>query len=258
MAKKRPGMMIYFADWDGIADLLTAEQFKRLFLALMHTSMGEEVDSLEDDKMLALTYRLLQDKLDRDVERYDEVCERRRAAANKRWGNRTAAALQQNEVQVNANDANACFAMQTMPTVNVTPTVTPTVNVNPTLSPLPLSADAQTPSGDATPEAETERKKPSAAEVLEYAQAAGYERVDSDMARRFIAAQAAKGWQDSDGRSIRNWRTWFDGWYARLRNAPMQTGKPAPTGMQYDMRTYTDAEMRALTGFMEGDDPNSG
>ena len=87
--------------------------------------------------------------------------------------------------------------------------------------------------------------------MIEYAKNAGCDRCDETLARRFIAAQAAKGWKGTDGKPIRNWRTWFDGWYAR--NVSM-TARPAPTSMQYDQRAYTPEEMRALTDFMEGED----
>ena len=66
-----------------------------------------------------------------------------------------------------------------------------------------------------------------------------------------IAAQTAKGWIGTDGKPIRNWRTWFDGWYAR--NVSVKA-RPAPTSMQYDQRAYTDDELHALTDFMEGED----
>lgn len=248
MAKKRPGMMIYFADWDGVADLLTPEQFKRLFLAVMHASMGEATESLDDDKALALAYRLIQGKMERDAEKYDAVCERRRAAAGKRWSQKNGPALQQDEMQ---EDANACFAMQTMPTVTVNPTVNPTVTVNPTLSPQPLSANDQAQSSDTAPE--TEREIPKERDVLKYAKEAGYSEIDKAMARRFIVSQAAKGWNDSNGQPIRNWRTWFDGWLSRERAAPgSATAKPVPTSMQYGQRSYSDDDIARLTDFMEG------
>ena len=86
---------------------------------------------------------------------------------------------------------------------------------------------------------------------MEYAKSAGCDRCDETLARSFIAAQAAKGWKDTDGKPIRNWRTWFDGWYAR--NVSVKA-RPAPTSMQYDQRAYTDEELRALADFKEGDD----
>lgn len=263
MAKKRPGMMIYFADWDGVADLLTPEQFKRLFLAVMHASMGEAAESLDDDKTLVLAYRLIQGKMERDAEKYDAVCEKRRAAAGRRWGkDKTPEEMTESPskadepaendgetIESDANDAIAFQAMQTMPTV--IPTVIPTVNPTVISLPNPLSE-----SGGAA-ETGTERGEtvPSAADVVEYARAAGCERVDEAVARRFIATQAAKGWMGTDGRPIRDWRTWFDGWYARNVSA---MARPAPTSMQYAQRTYTDEELRALTAFMEGDDPDTG
>lgn len=91
--------------------------------------------------------------------------------------------------------------------------------------------------------------------MIEYAKSAGCERCDEALARRFIASQAAKGWLGTDGKPIRNWRTWFDGWYARNVSV---TARPAPTSMQYEQRTYTPEMLdRLTTAWLEDDDEGS-
>ncbi len=229
---KRPGMMIYFDQWEYVATILTPEQFKRLFMLLVGKAQGLDVDTPDDDQAVSMAYHLLLPQLDKDAARYDKICEKRRTAANRRWNNDL---LQRDEVQMHAS---AVASMQMMPTTTSTPTTKTTTTTNS----LPLP-----PQGNG----ETEEKIPEIFEVMEYAKSAGCERCNEALARRFIAAQAAKGWMGTDGKPIRNWRTWFDGWYARNVSV---TARPAPTSMQYDQRTYTPEELRALTDFMEGDD----
>lgn len=225
-------MMIYFDQWEYVATILAPEQFKRLFMLLMDKAQNLDVDAPDDDQAVSMAYHLLLPQLDKDAARYEKICEKRRTAANKRWNSDT---LQQDEVQMHAS---AVASMQMMPTTTPTTTTKTTTTTNS----LPLP-----PQGDG----EKGEKIPEIFEVMEYAKSAGYDRCGETLARRFIAAQAAKGWKGTDGKPIRNWRTWFDGWYARNVSV---TARPAPTSMQYDQRAYTDEELRALTDFMEGED----
>nr|DAH94473.1 MAG TPA: hypothetical protein [Caudoviricetes sp.] len=226
--------MIYFDQWEYVATILTPEQFKRLFMLLVGKAQGLDIDTPDDDQAVSMAYHLLLPQLDKDAARYDKICEKRRTAANKRWNSDT---LQRDEVQMHTS---AVASMQMMPTT--TTTSTPTTKTTTTTNSLPLP-----PQGDG----EKGEKIPEIFEVIEYAKSAGCDRCDEALARRFIAAQAAKGWIGTDGKPIRNWRTWFDGWYARNVSV---TARPAPTSMQYDQRAYTPEELRALTDFMEGDD----
>lgn len=233
---KRPGMMIYFDQWEYVATILAPEQFKRLFMLLMDKTQNLDVDAPDDDQAVSMAYHLLLPQLDKDAARYEKICEKRRAAINKRWNNE---ALQHDEVQMNTSEYKC---IQNIPTTTTTTTTTPTTTTTTTTNSLPLP-----PHGDG----EKGEKIPEIFEVMEYAKSAGCDRCDETLARRFIAAQAAKGWKGTDGKPIRNWRTWFDGWYARNVSV---TARPAPTSMQYDQRAYTDDELRALTDFMEGED----
>ena len=60
----------------------------------------------------------------------------------------------------------------------------------------------------------TERGIPSVEEVREYARLAGLE-VDAEA---FVAINGARGWTDSSGRPIRDWRMW-------LENSPLTKRK---------------------------------
>lgn len=232
---KRPGMMIYFDQWEYVATILEPEQFKRLFMLLVGKAQGLDVDTPDDDQAVSMAYHLLLPQIDKDAAQYDKICEKRRAAINKRWNNET---LQRDEVQMNTSEYKC---IQKIPTT--TTTSTPTTKTTTTTNSLPLP-----PQGDG----EKGEKIPEIFEVMEYAKSAGCDRCDEALARRFIAAQAAKGWLGTDGKPIRNWRTWFDGWYARNVSV---TARPAPTSMQYEQRTYTpEALDRLTTAWLEDDE----
>lgn len=230
----RPGMLLYHEQYAALSRL-SDHDFRVVIDALMHYSMtGERV---EPEGYMAVIYDLMADKLAHDIEEYNKRVERRKEAARKRWNgdakqcNAEDSTLAQcNAVQCSALDGN----------YNHNDNHNHNDNYNHNSLPLP-------PQGDG----EKGEKIPEIFEVMEYAKSAGCDRCDEALARRFIAAQAAKGWMGTDGKPIRNWRTWFDGWYARNVSV---TARPAPTSMQYEQRTYTPEELRALTGFMEGDD----
>lgn len=231
---KRPGMMIYFDQWEYVATILAPEQFKRLFMLLMDKAQNLDVDAPDDDQAVSMAYHLLLPQLDKDAARYEKICEKRRTAANKRWNSDT---LQRDEVQMHTS---AVASMQMMPTTTTTSTPTTTTT---TIS-LPLPPQGK---GDG------EREIPTVEEIVEYGKEAGYERVDEATARSFIGQQAARGWLDSSGSVIRDWKSWFSGWYTRNVIASVRP-MTQPTSMQYDQRTYTPEELRALTDFMEGED----
>ena len=233
---KRPGMMIYFDQWEYVATILTPEQFKRLFMLLMDKAQNLDVDAPDDDQAVSMAYHLLLPQLYRDAARYEKICEKRRAAINKRWNNE---ALQHDEVQMNTSEYKC---IQNIPTTTTTTTTTPTTTTTTISLPLP-------PQG----KGDGEREIPTVEEIMEYGKDAGYERVDEATARSFIGQQAARGWLDSGGNVIRDWKSWFSGWYTRNVIASVRPMNQ-PTSMQYDQRAYTPDELRALTDFMEGND----
>ena len=60
---------------------------------------GEEP---EDEYLKYTMYSVIRSQIIRDREKYQEVCDKRRQAAEERWG----------KVQMDANDANACSSIQ--------------------------------------------------------------------------------------------------------------------------------------------------
>lgn len=154
MAKK-PGVMIYFETAQSLR-ALDYEQKGRLFEAIMEYAEFGTVPPL--DGVLTAVWPFLANSIDRDAKSYAKtVMGRKRAGyakwwpdfaaengldvndkvAKERWIDQQIAneANASDAMQMDANDANACFAMQTMPTPTSTPTRTTTPTSTPTGTP---------------------------------------------------------------------------------------------------------------------------
>ena len=76
------------------------EQLGKLLSALIRNTDGEDAQAIESSlqEPVLTAYRFIALQINIDKEKYQQTCERRRAAANKRWAK-------------NDDDANAFFAM---------------------------------------------------------------------------------------------------------------------------------------------------
>lgn len=214
MAARKPGMILYHDKYAALA-ALDDHDFRRVIDALMHTSMTGEPVAL--DGYLGVIYGLMVGKLREDTSTYDRVAEARKEAGRRgaaaRWQN---AQNEEPEVwQSIANDGKRIFEMandgkNANQNQNVTQNVTQAQDVTETgtithTPPTPSQGDGETVCV----------KIPRWEEVVEYARMAGYGDVNETLARRYIGAQAARGWLGTDGAPIRDWRSWFDSWYNR-------------------------------------------
>lgn len=82
MAKKQPGCMLYF-DLRPSLKRLSLEDKGRLFEAIL--DFGEYGVIPELDGVLAFAWDFIQPRLEKDRDRYTEICEKRRDAVNTRW-----------------------------------------------------------------------------------------------------------------------------------------------------------------------------
>ena len=238
---KRPGMVLYHDKYRALS-ALDDHDFRLVLDALMrYSETGEQV---ELSGYLGAIYQLLAAKLDEDIERYERTVEARREAGRK--GGVNSGKTRSSAAKGEANEANAHFASQNEANeANQNQSQNQNQNRNQISLPLP-------PQG----QEDGERKIPTVEEIVEYGKEAGYERVDEATARSFIGQQAARGWLDSSGNEIRDWKSWFSGWYTRNVMASIRP-VAQPTSMQYEQRAYTPEELRALTAFMEDDDEGS-
>lgn len=240
----RPGMVLYHDKYRALS-ALDDHDFRLVIDALMRYSETGEQVALEG--YLGAIYQLLAAKLDEDIARYERQVEQRREAGRKSARARRAAQstdadfVERNQRPLNFVERNATKSTNQ----NQSQSQNQSQNRNQISLPLP-------PQG----QEDGERKIPTVEEIVEYGKEAGYERVDEATARSFIGQQAARGWLDSSGNEIRDWKSWFSGWYTRN---VMSSIRPVaqPTSMQYEQRTYTPEELRALTAFMEDEGSDS-
>ena len=79
---KKETFIVHTDTWDSLKDL-ELEQLGALFKALMLNQLGEELPSM--DKVTKMAYNFMAAQIDRDNERYADIVEKRKAAANARW-----------------------------------------------------------------------------------------------------------------------------------------------------------------------------
>ena len=115
-SKTRPGVMMYFDIRSGLKRLSKAEKGE-LFEAVL--DYGEFGVIPTFDGLLGMAWDFIQPKIDRDAERYKKISEKRTEAANTRWE-------KGRSITDNANNANASFAKQTIPTTTSIPSSTTT------------------------------------------------------------------------------------------------------------------------------------
>lgn len=243
---KRPGMVLYHDKYRALS-VLSDHDFRLVIDALMRYS--ETGEQAEISGYLGAIYQLLAAKLDEDIARYDRTVEARREAGRKGGYAKAAKAAEESERLANAGKTKQKMANA----ANQSPSQSPSSNQSQKGNQISLPLPPQGKGGGDTGE-----RIPSVSEVMAYARDASLS-CDETAARRFLAVQAAKGWRDSNGQVIRNWRTWFEGWLSRDGAAgPAASARPAPTSMQYDQRTYTpEALDRLTTAWLEDDDEGS-
>lgn len=116
MAKKQPGCMLYF-DLRPSLKRLSLEEKGRLFEAIL--DFGEYGVIPELDGVLAIAWDFIQPRLEKDRERYAEICEKRRDAINTRWERERAQ-------QDNTNEYNSIQVVPTQHNSTSTSPSTPT------------------------------------------------------------------------------------------------------------------------------------
>lgn len=84
----RNTFVVYF-DWEEQIECLTERERARLFLDMFKLAKGERVPLAGDESS---GYRIMCKALERSFkqnrEKYEEICEKRREAINKRWNRR--------------------------------------------------------------------------------------------------------------------------------------------------------------------------
>lgn len=79
--------IIIYADCIAILEDLTYEQAGRLFKAILSYVNDEPVTEIEGDPAIKMAFKVLKTQIDRDAEKYDEICKKRSEAGKRHKGN---------------------------------------------------------------------------------------------------------------------------------------------------------------------------
>ena len=122
MAKKKPGVMMYF-DLLPRFKKLTFEQCGRMTIAIMEYAQDGIVPEF-DDAILSIYWDFIKEKVDKDDEAYTRKCEKARRAATGRWDKeREANANAYERIEPHTNESER---MRSQPTTTTTTSTTST------------------------------------------------------------------------------------------------------------------------------------
>lgn len=88
--------IIIYADCIAILEELTYEQAGRLFKAILSYVNEEPVTEIEGDPAVKMAFVVIKKQIDRDAEKYEIICQKRRENINKRWHNKDGKSIQVN------------------------------------------------------------------------------------------------------------------------------------------------------------------
>lgn len=77
--------IIIYADCIAIVEELTNEQAGKLFRAILSYINEEPVTEIQGDPAVNMAFKVIKRQIDRDAEKYAQICERRRENILKRW-----------------------------------------------------------------------------------------------------------------------------------------------------------------------------
>ena len=109
--------MLYF-DLRPSLKLLSVEERGRLLDAILDYAESGIKPELEG--MAAMAWEFIKPRIDRDSERYEEICRKRSAAVSSRWKKEAGE-------QEYPSDTNECKSIQRVPTTNTTSNTTSTL-----------------------------------------------------------------------------------------------------------------------------------
>lgn len=121
--KENIASFVLYCDWEDIIEDLTDEEVGQLFKAIFAYVNREDVIHFDGRSGVGVAFKTICKQIDVNRRKYEQIVEKRRNAANKRWKNKG------DDVQNNANNANAFFAMHN-DNVNVNDNDNVNVNVN--------------------------------------------------------------------------------------------------------------------------------
>lgn len=194
-----PGVMLYFSIRPCMKRL-TLEQKGRLFEAILDYGQTRQVPELEG--VLGVAWDFIQERLDQDAQRYQNLLDKRKASGRK-GGEATAARRRQQEAgkdkQTKQTAAQAGKGQQINPIPNPNPILNPIPNPNP----IP---NTHTDMGG-EPHVCVRFSPPGVEEVRHYCQERGY-KIDPE---QFVYYYSSNGWMVGKNR-MKDWRAAVRNW----------------------------------------------
>ncbi len=235
MAKKtnKPGFMMYHEELRRVMKYADKETFWKMIEAMLdYSEFGIEPSFVGAE---AYMFDTLRAGLERDNDKYNECVEAKRAAGIKSGeARRKKRDAQASPCDEHENEAEP----QKVETMQETECDgLPWQDVPPPMQPLEVVQG----NPDAVGERGCEKFPPTLEMVAQYVKARGLQ-VD---VQQFLSVNEASGWKDSNGKPIRNWRMWLEGWamlYPLKGKQSAASGK-VPNFLAYPQRTYQEGEL---------------
>lgn len=255
--RERQGFLLYNDDMKAVLQFLSMEERGVLLTALYQVSCDEQVD-LDMPPHVGMAFQMLQSKIQRDKERYEEKCRKSSAAAKARHAKQQTADAE-NAVHAHANAENAVRKLPTKTetvtetkteTVTETETETETEAVSVTVTPAekacaPAGGKENTQhkaaEGASRFQGEKEFVPPTPQQVEDYAREQGAV-IDG---QRFCDYNQSRGWRVGHAMA-RDWRALVRNWISR--EGQYASGPPGRSSRQvsaqmYSQRQYTEEEL---------------
>lgn len=104
LEKQRPGFMVYFEDWNMPRQILNAQDFKLFFDAVFEYADGGEIPKPFENHTLQVFFDTFMAKIQKDADRYQDICNKRREAAKKSHAQQSSKSQQMQANAANTND----------------------------------------------------------------------------------------------------------------------------------------------------------
>ena len=188
---------VLYADSLDILDLLSDEQAGQLFRTIRSYVRGEDLPEL--DQIIKLAFIPIKNHLDRDAEKYERICKKRREVGA--LGGRPKKPLGSDENQKVSEETKRFLEKPKKPLPDPVPDPVP--DTDPDTDPVPDKY-----MGDKSPKKRASRfKPPSLEEVREYCN----ERGNGIDAERFVNFYESKGWMVGKNK-MKDWRAAVRNW----------------------------------------------
>ncbi len=110
--KDKSATFVLYKDWRDVVEDLTDEELGKLFRAILDYVNDCQVESFDGRTGLGVAFKTIRKQIDVNCQKYEQVVEKRRKAAQKRWGKQGASMQMHNlHMQNDAKITNANFAM---------------------------------------------------------------------------------------------------------------------------------------------------